>query len=196
MTPSFYYPVKPHKLNQEWGRYDPKTYSQFGFTRHNGQDVNLINGQPISAPFAGTCVRTGNQPSGGGIFLGVMSEEFEFKDGKYRVLADFLHCKELLITEGTKVKVGDIIALGDNTGFSTGPHTHVQWRRASFWNGWTGDKLTWVNPDKNEANNSFDPEPYFNGEYAVDFAKVRNEAVQAISLAQRIILQVKKFLKL
>ena len=189
------YPIKPYKVNQAWGAYDD-VYKQFGFSRHNGIDINLFNGQPIFTPFDGTCVRTGNQPNGGGIFLGIMSDPMEFSDGTYRVLADFLHCKELLITEGTKVKTGDKIALGDNTGFSTGPHCHTQWRRVSYWNEWVGDKLAWTNPDKNEANNSFDPTPYFTGFYACDINQVHDLQAQITEATEKTNWLVNIFKKL
>ncbi len=48
--------------------------------------------------------------------------------------------------------------MGDNTGFSTGPHCHTQWRRIN-WNG--GTNYTTV--DINEANNSFDPTQFYTG---------------------------------
>lgn len=167
MKLELFYPVRPHKVNQVWGGYSD-IYKQFGFSRHNGEDLNLVNGQKISAPFDCEVIRTGTvengkwQPKGGGIFVGLLSKNtYDFDDGKQaKVLVDFLHCKEILVQEGQTVSVGDVIALGDNTGFSTGPHTHFQCRRV-VWDG-----RTLLNVDVNDANGSFDPAPYWVKIYA------------------------------
>jgi len=37
--------------------------------------------------------------------------------------------KSLNVAEGQAVKLGDVLAVGDKTGFSTGPHTRNQPRR-------------------------------------------------------------------
>ena len=176
-----YYPVSPHKTNQAWGIYNP-SYQQFGFARHNGIDLNLVNGQPIYAPLDATVVRVGNQPNGGGIFIGLLSGVCDFSDGKQaQVLIDFLHCKEIVAKEGSEVKTGDMIALGDNTGFSTGPHTHMQCRRVVNVNG------TLVNVDTNDANNSFDHSLYWNGYYATD----KPILLKIISLLQNFLEKLK-----
>jgi murein DD-endopeptidase MepM/ murein hydrolase activator NlpD len=137
------YPSFPFNLNQGWGTLNPKDYSQFGFTRHNGVDMRIIETDNlVRAPFSGTVIRTGNQPSGGGIYLGLLSdEEFEFPtftcstpDGLIivfpaatcRVLFDFLHLKSLSVQEGQHVSAKEILAIPDNTGFSTGPHCHYE----------------------------------------------------------------------
>jgi murein DD-endopeptidase MepM/ murein hydrolase activator NlpD len=97
------------------------------------------------------------------------------------------------------VKAGDLLAIGDNTGFTTGPHCHTQWRgevdRAlpgpagvptyRLLNGevWLQDA------DTNEANNSFDPTLFFNGKYAVDISTSASIAAikdQATALARAV----------
>lgn len=163
---SLYYPAQPYTLNQAWGVYAPQVYSQFGFTRHNGNDIALGADKELRAPFDYTVVRTGNQPEGGGIFFGIMSDVYDWPDGKYRVLLDMLHCEKLLCTEGQVGKAGDLLAIADNTGFSTGPHTHLQARRVLSWNGKAGTDLAWTQADHNDANGSFDLVPHWNGRYA------------------------------
>lgn len=166
----FPYPIKPYKVNQEWGIYAPQVYSQFGFSRHNGTDVALGLDSLIRAPFAGTVVRAGTkenggwQPNGGGVFCGLVSDEtFAFDDGKEtKVLADFLHCDHLVVTESQHVIAGQPLAVADNTGFSTGPHTHIQLRRVL----WQKEGIMTI--DQNEANNSFDPKPYYTNTYTID----------------------------
>lgn len=167
MKCELWYPAKPFRLTQGWGIYNP-AYEQFGFSRHNGIDFALGADKTLYSPCAGKVVRTGNQPTGGGIFLGIMTDQMQFPDGSYRVLIDLLHCDRLLVEEGDMVQIGTPLAIADSTGFSTGPHTHMQPRRVLYWNGEIGDRLAWTPADKNDANNSFDPLPYFNGFYAKD----------------------------
>jgi murein DD-endopeptidase MepM/ murein hydrolase activator NlpD len=77
------------------------------------------------------------QPNGGGIFVGIVSDPFNFPAftnttpdgvvvhfvaGTYRVLVDLLHCESISVKEGETVVAGQQVAIGDNTGFSTGPH--------------------------------------------------------------------------
>ena len=157
---SLYLPVRPYKLNQEWGRYDPVTYSKFHFTRHNGVDLGLVNGQPIYAPIEATVVKVGYEPTGAG-FYNVMRtpKEYLFKDGlsAYAELSFFHLVKQPDIATWA---VGEVCALGDNTGFSTGNHTHFRLRRLKLVQSY------YTQLDLNEAQNSIDPVPYFNGVYA------------------------------
>lgn len=177
MKPSFQYPIKPYVISQKWGTYDPKDYSQFGFTRHNGIDVALSPDKHILAPFKGTVVRVATkenglwQPNGGGVFLGIVSDQYDFPaftnktpdnvsvsfvSSNCNVLADLLHLDHILVKEGDKVTAGQLVAIGDNTGFSTGPHCHTQWRRINWMGG-----TNYSTVDTNDANNSFDPTQFF-----------------------------------
>jgi hypothetical protein len=61
-------------------------------------------------------------------------------------------------------KIGEVIGLGGNTGYSTGPHTHLRLRRLKL----VGARYMQI--DTNEAQNSIDPIPYFTGQYAADIA--------------------------
>lgn len=151
-------PIKPWIVNREWGVYD-KLYEQFGFSTHNGIDVKIKNKVTrAKAPFNCEVYRIINQPNGGGLTVGFISEEeYLFPDGvKCKILVDFLHLHKVLVTPGQKLEVGDDVAICDNTGAATtGPHLHSQWRRVNY----DGVSVTFL--DKNSANNSFDPTPYF-----------------------------------
>lgn len=151
-------PIKPWIVTREWGVYDP-LYEKFGFSLHNGVDVRIQDKvTKAKAPFDCSVYKIGNQPSGGGLFVGLLSKnEYLFPDKKKCfILVDFLHLHEVLVKAGQELGVGDDVAICDNTGAaSTGPHLHSQWRRVYY----DGIKLTDV--DKNSANNSFDPTPYF-----------------------------------
>lgn len=176
--PKFYPAIKPQVFNQKWGTWNPTVYSQFGFKRHNGRDWQLSPSKMIYAPFDYVVARRGYQPEGGGNFVGLISlDSFDFPDfvcttpegttiafktGKYKVLSDFLHCEEIYVSEANRGLAGDLIAKGDNTGFSTGPHCHQQDRRIT----WDGKVITTV--DINDANNSFDPTQFESTIYAED----------------------------
>jgi murein DD-endopeptidase MepM/ murein hydrolase activator NlpD len=71
------------------------------------------------------------------------------------------HGKKILVPEGYKPKLGELLMIADNTSFSTGLHTHFGVYRVDG----SGNKL-----DQNEATGSFDPSLFFTNEYAVDLA--------------------------
>ncbi len=189
MQKLFSWPINPHVIAQGWGTQKPELYAQFGFSRHNGLDHAFRDGglfvptKNIYAPCDATVVRSDFQPEGGGIFIGLLTDPiaFEaftcttpdgvsvpFRAGTFPVLIDFLHLKKSLVASGTKVKRGDLIAIGDNTGFSTGAHCHTQWRRVLPLQGEPRTSQWYDEADKNDANNSFDPTQFFDSFYAND----------------------------
>lgn len=153
-----YYETQPWKVTQPWGIHDPATYSRFGFSEHNGIDIAHGYNSRIRAPFEYHVIGTMWQPNGGGMVLSIRSKnEYE---GKGFVRLDYLHLAKYIKTSGDG-NTGDLLCIAGNTGYSTGPHTHI--------------KATWVNEalqelDKNNADNTFNQLPYYNGKYAVDFA--------------------------
>lgn len=180
-SPRMYDVAKPRIINQKWAVHDPATYSQFGFEDHNGRDLALPQSKKLYSPFDGTIVRKGFQPNGGGVFLGIISEPFDFPQftcttpdgrifsysaGSFRILTDLLHLESISVNEGDKIKAGDLLCIGDNTGFSTGPHCHQQDRRVL----WDGKTITTV--DVNTANNTFDPTQFLTGIYAEDIQRI------------------------
>jgi murein DD-endopeptidase MepM/ murein hydrolase activator NlpD len=60
----------------------------------------------------------------------------------------FCHAKKILVNVGYEPALGEIIMIANNTGFSTGPHTHMGLYRLTD----RKQKL-----DTNEATGSFDP---------------------------------------
>lgn len=187
MKLQLFYPVNPWKLNQPYGVPNPALYSQFGFTCHNGVDVAHGSDKLVRAPFNGIIVRMGYQPNGGGIFLGIISKEkYDFPDGKRcQVLIDSLHHASNLVKEGQEVPVGSVLAIQGNTGLSTGPHTHFQFRRVD----WDGANFTVL--DKNDANGSFDPTPYWTGVYAQNYETTRQTLIKYVSYLQAYLEKLK-----
>lgn len=188
------YPEKPQTVTRQWGFYDPQDYHPFGFDYHNGDDCVIPDDKLVHAPFPGVIVRWFDEPTGGGIGCGLLSNDtytwdawsepgsdgkiFNFPAGQARVLVDFLHCEKNLIPEGMSVNEGDVIAIPDNTGFTTGPHTHRQWRRETLIpippevNVFPAYRVLGDNYlkdfDVNDANNSFNPQRFWLGIYAQD----------------------------
>lgn len=151
------YEAQPWKITQPWGVHDPATYHRFGFDDHNGIDIVHGHNSRIRAPFDYHIIGTLWQPNGGGMVLSIRSK-YEY-EGKGFVRLDYLHLAKYMKTSGDG-KTGDLLCIAGNTGYSTGPHTHI--------------KATWVTEtlkelDKNKADNTFDQLPFYTGKYAVDF---------------------------
>lgn len=159
-----YYEAKPYRISQKWGIERPEVYGQFGFTAHNGCDFAHGRDSILRAPIPLEVIKHGNQPNGGGIFIGCISQhEYTFPDGKTcHILLDYLHMASIAAPVGARLEVGEKLGIQGNTGFSTGPHTHRQARRVLK----TPSGFTTI--DVNSANNTFDFDLYFTGEYAED----------------------------
>lgn len=178
--------MRPRILNQVWGVYNPDVYKPFGFTQHNGEDERIGADRKVRTQISCFHYKSGFQPNGGGIFVSHLSnEQYEFDDGvKALVLIDYLHLKEILTVEGQKLAIGQPCAIADNTGVTTGEHLHTQYRRVN----WNADKTQLFNVDVNEANNSFNPEPYRDGTYADDY--------YTISILQQLVVLYNELLRL
>lgn len=147
-------PTKPFVITQEWGVRN-SAYDQFGFTHHNGVDFRLGKDAKLFAPHEGEVSHVGWQPRGAGLYLCVRSREaYDFPDGKFHVESTFMHLATTSVQVGQTVERGDPLAVADNTGFSTGPHTHWRLQRMKPVKG------RWVVVDKNGAQNSVDPLQY------------------------------------
>lgn len=84
---------------------------------HEGIDIAVEEGTPVRAAAAGRVVFAGSRGTYG---LAVIVDH---GDG-HRTL--YAHCSRLLVTEGSSVGTGTVIALSGNTGRSTGPHLHLE----------------------------------------------------------------------
>lgn len=158
------YEAKPFTITQAWGVHAPELYERFGFTKHNGLDIKHGINRRLRAPFDYQVYRTLWQPYGGGNVLTIIStEHYESPYGLARVMVDYLHLDKYIKAQG-EGKKGDLLALAGSTGFVLGAHTHIQHR----WVEQDGSK--WKVLGKNDANNSFDPVPFYTGDYAVDYA--------------------------
>jgi murein DD-endopeptidase MepM/ murein hydrolase activator NlpD len=96
---------------------DAKPGSPFGMRNgrpHNGTDFPVPVGTPVKAPEDGVISRTG-QDGANGIFVVIKSGNNEHF---------LLHLSKINVTNGQRVKKGEVVALSGNTGHSTGPHLH------------------------------------------------------------------------
>ena len=109
---SGYYPPRLGKVTSHFG---PRRRSL-----HNGIDLKVQVGDTIRAAFDGV-VRVRRYNKGGyGYFL-----VLRHKDGLETVYG---HLSRFLVASNDAIKAGDPIALGGNTGRSTGPHLHFEVR--------------------------------------------------------------------
>ena len=103
------------KLTQGFGGNKPN-YVQFGLEGHNGLDYGLPNGTDVLAPHSGKIIEVINEGTKGyGLYVKIEND----KEGS--VLA---HLRDVLVSVGTSVSEGQLIAHSNNTGNSTGPHLH------------------------------------------------------------------------
>jgi len=165
MRLAFYCPTKPRNVSQAWGIYNP-AYRQFGFSRHNGTDLLPSPDKKLHWPVQNCCVYDTDWGDSTGFRIKANTlDYYDFPDGKRaRVNIIMMHLEaKSPVPVGSVINVGDFVGFTGNTGFSTGPHTHVMGRRID-----TGGNLM----DQNGADNSFDLFEYWTGFAARDYGAV------------------------
>lgn len=176
MKLQIYFPFKPFFITQRWNNPNP-AYEQAGFKfkNHNGVDAvqnsigPALTGWPVYCPVEGFFVnQVDYMPQGGGNEVRLISKEpVEMGDRKdlhaYIILC---HAEKVLVKVGDSPKLGELLMIADNTGFSTGPHTHFGLYRIN----WDGKHIEFN--DVNDANGSSNPANFFTNEYAIDKASL------------------------
>lgn len=169
-----YYPFKPYVITQHWGNPNnayAMAFNDPNWTQHNGVDANVggspFTGWPVYCPVEGFKVAyTDYVPSGGGNEIWLVSKEkYQMFDQECYALIALCHAEKVLVEKDYEPALGELLMIADNTGFSTGPHTHMGLYRISDPNNLGGSKI-----DNNHATGSFDPELFFTKEYAIDQA--------------------------
>jgi murein DD-endopeptidase MepM/ murein hydrolase activator NlpD len=174
MPLKIYYPHKPYFVTQRWGVPNPNYAQHFNdpsFRRHNGIDASTIavgeygKQWPIYCPVAGFRVESVTwEPNGGGNQLSLLSKEpMDIFGTKCWVRLFICHGHKILVSKGYEPALGELLMIANNTGFSTGPHTHFGMYRVDK----RGRKI-----DTNEATGSFDPSLFFADEFAIDKASL------------------------
>lgn len=166
-----------HYLNvvQTWNNPNP-IYGQFGFTHHNGLDLTCGYANqkevyapkkwPVYCPVEGFTVQLVRyMPNGGGNEMWLVSDQkVQIGDKLCNAYLVMAHADKILVPVGYKPKLGELLMIADNTGFSTGPHTHLGLYRTNY----DGIRFTYL--DQNDANGSYNPQEFFTEEFAVDKA--------------------------
>ena len=107
-------------ITQRFGANAIPYYNQIGMKGHNGTDWGTPNNTCIYAVHDGEITEATPVGDGYGarVRLQYMSEE-----GMESYI--YGHLGTVLVSKGQKVRAGDLIALSDNSGVSTGPHLHT-----------------------------------------------------------------------
>ena len=127
---------------------NPKIYRRFGMSGHNGVDFRTkFNDTPkgrreIYAVLDGEVAEAGpnykDLSRGYGIYIRLIH-----KGGAQTVYG---HLNSVRVVKGDKVKAGQVMAISDNTGFSTGAHLHFGYRPVGF--DWNNGYKGYVDPAK------------------------------------------------
>src|SRR3990167_3590356 len=142
-----FYPLKPHSVNQAFGRNNVPYYAQSGLKGHTGLDLKAYHGQPIYASCGGVCYPQVDDHGGNGVLIRTSEYQFVY----WHLIED-----DAVVHTGQVVKVGDLIGYADNTGRSTGDHLHF-------------GVIPLIGADPNNGyKGAIDPQPFFNGKYAQD----------------------------
>ncbi len=163
------YPAKPFVQTQAWGVANP-SYIQFGFDRHNGSDFMMGVDKRTYAPVRFQVEDAGFNDGAGNFVRGITTEKLEVEGVEAYVGLMFMHHEKLLCKTGDILEEGDVMGIADNTGFSTGPHTHMSVYRLKRQKNISANRLD-TDP---HTNYTFDPQPYWNGKYAQDLSKENN----------------------
>ncbi len=108
-----YYPPVLGRVTSNFGARSKKRF-------HNGIDLSLRVGDTIRAAFSGKVRYKNFNRNGYGYYVVI-----RHSDGMETIYA---HLSKFLVSPNQQVKAGDPIALGGNTGRSTGPHLHFETR--------------------------------------------------------------------
>jgi hypothetical protein len=124
------------RLTQAFGE-NPFVYRRLGLPGHNGLDWGMPVGQEILAVDEGVVIRVEERPEGFGKHV-----KIQHKWGQ----SLYAHLSAFKVVLNQPVKLGQVIGLSGNTGFSTGPHLHFGMRIKPYnlGDGWYG----YTNPQR------------------------------------------------
>jgi hypothetical protein len=124
------------RLTQAFGE-NPFVYRRLGLPGHNGLDWGMPVGHEILAVDEGVVIRVEERPEGFGKHV-----KIQHKWGQ----SLYAHLSAFKVVLNQPVKLGQVIGLSGNTGFSTGPHLHFGMRVKPYnlGDGWYG----YTNPQR------------------------------------------------
>jgi murein DD-endopeptidase MepM/ murein hydrolase activator NlpD len=149
-------PIRPFQVSAKTALTCPIGYQDFytsiGLKGHNGEDWQTYRGEPCYFPVisedgsVGWKARNEKDPDGG-LGVDVYSDKpVTLPDGRESyVKFRFWHLQKSMVSDGEKVIAGQIIALCDSTGASSGDHLHFAMKLCDMsgnsietYNGYTG----------------------------------------------------------
>lgn len=129
--------------------YGPRKHPITGRVKmHHGVDVAMPVGTELVAPADGEVVHKGSGASGG--FTLILKHAVDLYTVYYHL------AKPSMLSVGTQVRAGQLIAYSGDTGLSSGPHLHWECRRSKKW-GDTFDPLDVLDLNRTEPEPA--PEP-------------------------------------
>lgn len=186
-----YFPTDNFWYGQGFGRENTAPsllplYEKYGLLGHNGLDVFANDGDPIRAAHDGVITYTGEDGASGLLVVIRTNEPFEYEGQEvyFKTLYGHLKKDSIRVRVSQAVRTGDIIALADNTGASTG--THLHWGLKPQKQGeadWQWDNLL----QNNGYRGAINPIPYFTGEPAKNMA-IRFQLIEALKRLKELYL--------
>ncbi len=122
------WPCDTHIRVTQYFMANPQTYARFGLPGHDGIDFGTPENAPIYAAADGIVLTVSFQSNGYGHWIKLRHAH---DDGVFFTIV--AHLNRVRVGEGQTVRVGDVIGLSGDTGFSTAPHLHfsLQWHGAT-----------------------------------------------------------------
>lgn len=175
MKLELFFPAKPYVVTQAFGILN-SSYKDNGmsFIKHNGIDFR-IDTDGIVLSMCDLEVYEVGENDKAGKYVRLKTLKPVEAEGKVGVVAFmYMHAAKHLCKTGTILKAGDPVIVADNTGFSTGPHTHI----SAYFINEANIKL----PGDPEVDHCFDFSKYYNGYYADDAQTVIGIYLKIINL--------------
>ena len=195
------------KVSQKFGvNFDTykwiKDYKGNSIKGHNGIDFGYggKNGVELLNPFPNgneiVCTRVGYDKKGYGYYCRLWDKTQGF-------VILYAHCQEIKVKQGDKIHFQQLVALGDNTGWSTGPHLHAggykvdnkgnKLNRDNGYDGWVdllSHEVEWeiLNPKK--------PKETKNDDAYQGCLKAHKQAMETIEKNDKEIEELKKEIKI
>ena len=186
MKLELFYPCKPFNVTQAWGITNP-IYGEIGFNKHNGIDFVRRYGEktwPLYMPLKAKITDVGENTKAGKYARFISTDRYEVLGKLCYIGGIIMHMASQGVLRHQICEVGELIGMADNTGFSTGPHTHISIYRLKedIFN--ENDLSNRLDTDAS-TNNTIDPHPYWTGFFAEDYGTVISIYRSIINLLNR-----------
>lgn len=185
-----WYPTEKFAVTQFFGEKN-EMYTKLGLLGHNGIDLVALDSQIVRAAHDGVIVYAGLDSSAGQtvVIRTLNKKQYGTGSSYYKTIYGHLKNGGIKVHPGQEVKAGDIIALADNTGLSTGSHLHFALKPV-----YAGEQeWQWANAEQSNGYlGAIDPLPFFNGFHARDAATVTSKLQTILSLLRQALFTLAK----